>query len=75
MTQTLNALHTSLSGGRESLAKEASMRKPAGRTMVFTTLEYTPQTRRRRRNSIGTFLAWRSSAGARLTIRSERPPS
>jgi catechol-2,3-dioxygenase len=31
MTQTLNALHTSLSDGRESLAKEASMRKQAGR--------------------------------------------
>jgi catechol-2,3-dioxygenase len=30
MTQTLNALHTSLSDGRESLAKEASMRKQAG---------------------------------------------
>ena len=31
MTQTLNALHTSLSGGRESSAKEASMRKQNGR--------------------------------------------
>ena len=30
MTQTLNALHTGLSGGRKSLAKEASMRKQAG---------------------------------------------
>src|SRR5258708_28456570 len=30
MTQTLNALHTGLSGGRTSLAKEASMRKQAG---------------------------------------------
>ena len=30
MTQTLNALRTSLSDGRESLAKEASMRKQAG---------------------------------------------
>ena len=31
MTQTLNALHTSSNGGRESLAKDASMRKQAGR--------------------------------------------
>ena len=31
MTQTLNASHTSLSGGRESVAKEASKRKQAGR--------------------------------------------
>jgi catechol 2,3-dioxygenase-like lactoylglutathione lyase family enzyme len=31
MTQTLNALHTSLSGSRESSAKEASMRKQDGR--------------------------------------------
>ena len=30
MTQTLNASHTSLSDGRESSAKEASMRKQAG---------------------------------------------
>jgi catechol-2,3-dioxygenase len=30
MTQTLNALHTGLSGGRKSLANEASMRKQAG---------------------------------------------
>jgi catechol-2,3-dioxygenase len=35
------------------------------RTPVSATLEYTPQTRRRRRNSTGTFLAWRSPAGAR----------
>jgi catechol 2,3-dioxygenase-like lactoylglutathione lyase family enzyme len=34
------------------------------RRTVSTTLEYAPQTRRRRRNSTGTFLAWRSSAGA-----------
>src|SRR5258708_28260470 len=31
MTQTLNALHTGLSGGGKSSAKEASMRKQAGR--------------------------------------------
>jgi hypothetical protein len=31
MTQILNALHTNLNGGRESLAREASMRKQAGR--------------------------------------------
>ena len=31
MTQTLNALHTSLSGAKESSAKEASMRKQDGR--------------------------------------------
>jgi catechol-2,3-dioxygenase len=30
MTQTLNALHTSLNGGKKSLAKEASRRKHAG---------------------------------------------
>ena len=31
MTQTLNALHTSLSGGKKSLAQEASTRKQTGR--------------------------------------------
>jgi catechol-2,3-dioxygenase len=31
MTQTLNASHTSLSGGRESLAMKTSKRKQAGR--------------------------------------------
>ena len=31
MTQTLNALHPSLDGSKESLAEEASTRKRAGR--------------------------------------------
>ena len=69
-------LHTSLNCGKGSSAKEASMRKHAAvGTPVSTTLDYAPQTRRRRRNSTGTFLAWRSSAGPRPTIPSERPPS
>ena len=69
-------LHTSLSRGKASSAREASMRKQAGcRNTGIQNVGLRAQTRRRRRNSTGTFLAWRSSAEPRPTIRSERPPS
>jgi catechol 2,3-dioxygenase-like lactoylglutathione lyase family enzyme len=38
--------------------------KLAVRATVLATLHYAPQIRRRRQNSTGTFLVWRSSAGA-----------
>ena len=77
MTQALNALNISSSPGEESLAKKASARKQAGRqnngighvglraTNPAASAEF----------YTGTFLVWRSSAGARLTIHPGPLPS